>query len=1241
MKSKKAINRLLTLLLVLVMSVTGFAQSGIHVLAAGEEAAVTDEDAVSDDAVTSDDSAIEEDVSDNEADTQDITTESEDTDEPSEDVIVPEEEDETVSYKLWVGGVQVTDNNKDDIKETSRPDLYGLKGDEAKATFNPVTNTLYLYNVVGFIGGIGIQDEGKETYEYAYIYYAGADTFNIVAEDCDIDIPETLYSNKDYWFIYSAADLNLSGNITVSTVGSSKKIGRGIETKGSLTFKADSEFQCESIYCPIQSGKAVTVESGAYVNTDLVNNTDNSFYGVDQNALCVKSGGLTVNGGTLYLYSHKGNYNSNALDVKGNLTLNAGSDFMAVNESKSTPDVSKYGSLKVSGDIIVDKSLYIYDKEHVKKDSDFRYVVNEKDEPSINVQIQVDETDGLNIWIGGQQVTEGRAYDIWGLDVGSATYDKDTKVLTLNNAGGFKGYYQKAWINCAEAITIKGNFSLSMLDGSEAGYLINSSNDLTLDCDIDMSGMKAFPDRAISTVDKGKLIVKGGTYKLRAKNHALYSYTDVELNSGDIDAYASSFQTIYAYNGNISFNGAKVDATSVVSGKSAVYALNGNISFNNGSAELKAYTGTAAVAAANGSVTLDTNYLCIASPEGAKIQGGKIVDADDKDVSEVEIKAVEGYGLWLGNTAVTNNNTSDIFGDGKASYDPETGVLTLNGVKDFGELYKSGDSTYCIASTGTNELTIKGSAELSGASVGISGLNLNIDADLTINCDTGILSGLGGVKINGGKVVINSAKDGINAEVLGGIEVNGGELIVKAGADDSYALKATTIRLNGGKITAEGKAGSMLANSKITLSDKMLILEPKGGKLSTSGKSVVDAEGNTAKKVVLLEKTVQCTVKFDTNGHGTAPADVTLWSGECVERPADPAEDGWIFVDWYKDKECTQPYDFNTPVTSDITIYAYWEELRLVSAMNPVPFIGESTDNLLLVKGQKFTADVLVGWSVDKADKKYVTISKKGKLSAKKVTKAPVKIWNKDKTRSIDITVIQPNFSEKTIKADVSNGPKHCGFKDFDDLPVAYYVSNPEVCAINLRTGELYFFGKGTSTITAYVNGKAYSCRLKVTEDTVLTKHEVYMNVKSKKSLKLSGVKFEKFEIAEAYADFAEIKKNTVIAKDKTGLVQVTGTSKDGKMYLFNVYIERPAIIDPSTFGYTEKGKGKYEINMKVGQEAQLYFETDRYIIVKASKPETAYASEDGLICAMKPGSSKLTAKINGKSVTIKVNVTE
>ena len=123
MKSKKATNRLLTLLLVLVMSITSFAESGIRVLAAGEDAAAADDDAVSEDAVSSDDTvssddAVTEDkVSENEADSQDNIEESDDTDRPSEEEIVPEEEDDADTfYNLWVGGVAVKDTNKNDIR---------------------------------------------------------------------------------------------------------------------------------------------------------------------------------------------------------------------------------------------------------------------------------------------------------------------------------------------------------------------------------------------------------------------------------------------------------------------------------------------------------------------------------------------------------------------------------------------------------------------------------------------------------------------------------------------------------------------------------------------------------------------------------------------------------------------------------------------------------------------------------------------------------------------------------------------------------------------------------------------------------------------------------------------------------------------------------------------------------------------------------------------------------------------
>ena len=47
-------------------------------------------------------------------------------------------------------------------------------------------------------------------------------------------------------------------------------------------------------------------------------------------------------------------------------------------------------------------------------------------------------------------------------------------------------------------------------------------------------------------------------------------------------------------------------------------------------------------------------------------------------VFPVALSADEGYALYVGGVQVTNDNASDILGDGTASYDPASATLTLN-----------------------------------------------------------------------------------------------------------------------------------------------------------------------------------------------------------------------------------------------------------------------------------------------------------------------------------------------------------------------------------------------------------------------------------------------------------------------------------------------------------------------------------------------------------------------------------
>lgn len=70
------------------------------------------------------------------------------------------------------------------------------------------------------------------------------------------------------------------------------------------------------------------------------------------------------------------------------------------------------------------------------------------------------------------------------------------------------------------------------------------------------------------------------------------------------------------------------------------------------------------------------------------------------------------------------------------------------------------------------------------------------------------------------------------------------------------------------------------------------------------------------------------TVTFNANGHGTAPASQTVLSGNKAAEPTAPTASGWTFGGWYKDSACTETlkYDFNTPVTANLTLYAKWTE---------------------------------------------------------------------------------------------------------------------------------------------------------------------------------------------------------------------------------------------------------------------------------------------------------------------------
>ena len=66
-------------------------------------------------------------------------------------------------------------------------------------------------------------------------------------------------------------------------------------------------------------------------------------------------------------------------------------------------------------------------------------------------------------------------------------------------------------------------------------------------------------------------------------------------------------------------------------------------------------------------------------------------------------------------------------------------------------------------------------------------------------------------------------------------------------------------------------------------------------------------------------------VTFNTNG-GEVMDDIIIDADHLLDPPGDPQRDGFRFVGWYN-ASLTEEFDFNTPIESDITLYAKWEEI--------------------------------------------------------------------------------------------------------------------------------------------------------------------------------------------------------------------------------------------------------------------------------------------------------------------------
>lgn len=533
------------------------------------------------------------------------------------------------------------------------------------------------------------------------------------------------------------------------------------------------------------------------------------------------------------------------------------------------------------------------------------------------VKVTDDKGKAYDIWIGGVQVTSLNMDNVpvikggGSVKVAPDTKDHSNMVITFEgNVTGTESLYSDSdgktyYIYSKLPIIIRGGASFT---SGECTNGIYSDDVICVEGNI--------------TVSADECAVSSG-----------YAYIDVS-NGGVLDATSAGSCAISAEDevgGCIFIDNGEIKAKSTGSGSSAIVAK-GFYGFKFTSGKIIAEGGLKAVDAST--VSIDESDTRFIIPAGGSVNAEKteIMEADGTTVAKkIHIEkeyAEEWYDLYVGRTHINSNNKDaipGILGGGSALYDPETHTLTFTGKVTGLDGYSYRGEHKTLIHSYENELTINGDASFydSDAEYGIyfyakSSQKLVIDGNIELHTKGySIFVDRGDMEINGSVYAQSDEKEAICARQ--NLEIYGNVKSVCPDDKDGIYIGGD-IEIKDGSVETSGIS---VKDGEITIADSLDLLIPEGGRISDSKKTVVDASGNKAAKVMIGKAKADHRVKFDLKGHGEK-ADVIVKDGSTLMKPVDPTAEGYTFAGWYCDDKCTVPYNFASLVTSDLTLYAKW-----------------------------------------------------------------------------------------------------------------------------------------------------------------------------------------------------------------------------------------------------------------------------------------------------------------------------
>lgn len=309
--------------------------------------------------------------------------------------------------------------------------------------------------------------------------------------------------------------------------------------------------------------------------------------------------------------------------------------------------------------------------------------------------------------------------------------------------------------------------------------------------------------------------------------------------------------------------------------------------------------------------------IYVASGGTLLMRGGNIVGCTAREGGGVHVEDGGRFemsaGTITGCVAQTANN-DDTRGGGICNF----GTTVLSGaaaIRDCRAIL-SGENTNKNEGGGicsVRNLTIRDNVTVSGCTASEESDAMSIGGGDANNSPTEIIGGTFDGSVTNGGTISGGA-------FTGPVWNNG---IISGGQFTGSVVNRGTITNGtfGGEVTNEsgrsfGTISGGIFNGKVTNTNDTSAPEETPGRIS----------GGTFNREVMGA----CTVTFLSDGESAAPSQIR--ANTPADQPADPTKEGYTFIGWYNGES---EWDFETPVTPDLTLTAKWQVNQYTITFKP------------------------------------------------------------------------------------------------------------------------------------------------------------------------------------------------------------------------------------------------------------------------------------------------------------------